>query len=189
MYLGKIHAKPDIYLRELKKTLRDTVGFFLLKGWEQLENENIETVDDTMLPEIFKIQAEGFKNEKHGDIIKCSKKFRNVFYVIKSQDQVIGYCMYHLKPAFSSRGFEKKSVVYSIAVDTKFRKKGFGKKLLEESIKEMKLNGVLSVFLYVNVNNTHAINLYRKTGFFIVKEVENICGENERCYKMELKLF
>lgn len=61
MYLGKIHAKPDIYLKELKKTLWDTAGFFLLRGWEQLENENIETVNDTMLPEIFRIQAEGFK--------------------------------------------------------------------------------------------------------------------------------
>ncbi|WP_440944934.1 GNAT family N-acetyltransferase [Methanosarcina sp. T3] len=189
MYLGKIHAKPDLYLRGLKKTLWDTAGFFLLKGWEQTEKENIETVDDTMLPEILRIQVEGFKNERQGDIIRYSKKFRNVFYVIKNQDQVIGYCIYHLKPAFSSRGFEKKAVVYSIAIDSKFRNKGFGRKLLEESIREMKLNGVLSILLYVNVNNTPAIKLYRKTGFFIVKEVENICGENEKCYKMELKLF
>jgi len=189
MYLGKIHARPDLYIRGLKKTVLDTAGFFLLKGWEQIEKENIETVDDTMLPEILRIQAEGFKNERQGDIIKYSKKFRNVFYVIQSQDEVIGYCIYHLKPVFSSSGFEKKSVVYSIAIDSKFRNKGFGRKLLEESIKEMKLNRVLSILLYVNVNNTPAINLYRKTGFFIVKEVENICGENERCYKMELKLF
>jgi len=189
MYLGKIHAKPDLYLRELKKNLCDTAGFFLLKGWEQIEKENIETVDDTVLPEVLRIQAEGFKNKRHGEIIRYSKKFRNVFYVIKSQDQIIGYCIYSLKPAFSSRGFEKKSVIYSIAIDSKFRNKGYGRKLLEESIREMKLNGVLSVILYVNVNNTPAINLYRKTGFFIIKEVENVCGENEICYKMELKLF
>lgn len=189
MYLAKIHLKSDLYLRGLKNTLWDMAGFFLLKGWEQIEKENIETVDDAMLPEIFRIQAEGFKNERQGEIIKYSKKFRNVFYVIKNQDQVIGYCIYHLKPGFSSRGFEKKSVIYSIAIDSKFRNMGFGKKLLEESMREMKLNGILSVLLYVNVNNIPATKLYRKTGFHVVKEVENICGENEKCYKMELKLF
>lgn len=189
MDLAKIHAKPDLYLRGLKKTLLDTAGIFLLKGWKQIEKENVGTVDDTMLPEILRIQAEGFKYERQGEIIQYSKKFRNVFYVIKIQDKVIGYCIYRLKPAFSSRGFEKKSVIYSIAIDSKFRNKGFGRKLLEESIKEMKLNRALSVHLYVNINNIPAIKLYEKTGFLIVKEVENICGQKERCYKMELKLF
>lgn len=42
---------------------------------------------------------------------------------------------------------------------------GYGRKLLEESIKEMKLNGVSSTLLYVNVNNTLAIRLYKKNGF------------------------
>ncbi|KKH95996.1 GCN5 family acetyltransferase [Methanosarcina sp. 1.H.T.1A.1] len=189
MDLAKIHAKPDLYLRGFKKTLWDTAGIFLLKGWKQIEKENVGTVDDAMLSEILRIQAEGFKNERQGEIIKYSQKFRKVFYVIKRQDKVIGYCIYHMKPFLSSRGFEKKSVIYSIAIDSKFRKKGFGRKLLEESIREMKLNRVFSVLLYVNVNNIPAIKLYEKTGFLIVKEVENVCGQKEICYKMELKLF
>jgi ribosomal-protein-alanine N-acetyltransferase len=188
MDLAKIHAKPDLYLRDLKKALWETAGIFLLKRWGRIEKENIRTVDDTMIPEILRIQAEGFEHEKQGEIIKYSQKFRDVFYVITSQDKVIGYCTYRLKPAFSSRGFEKNSVIYSIAIDSKFRNKGFGRKLLEESIKEMKLNKISSVLLYVNVNNTPAIKLYEKTGFLRVKEVENICGQKERCYKMELKL-
>jgi len=189
MDLAKIHAKPDLYLRSLKKILWDTAGICLLKSWGRIEKEKVETVDDTMLPEILRIQAEGFENEKQREIIKYSKKFREVFYVIKSQDKVIGYCTYLLKPAFSSRRLKKKSVIYSIAIDSKFRNKGFGRKLLEESIKEMKLNKISSVLLYVNVNNTPAIKLYEKTGFLRVKEVEDICGQKERCYKMELKLF
>jgi len=189
MDITKIHTKPDLYLRSLKKILYDTAGIFLLKRWERMEKENVGTVEDTMLPEILRIQAEGFENEKQGEIIKYSQKFRNVFYVITNQDKVIGYCTYHLKPAFSFRGFEKKSVIYSIATDSKFRNQGFGRKLLEESIMEMKLNRVSSVLLFVNVNNAPAIKLYEKTGFLIVKEVENICGQNEMCYKMELKLF
>ncbi len=188
MNLTKIHPKTDLFVRTLKKTLWDTAGIFLLKSWERIEKENIGTIEDTMLPEILRIQAEGFKNEKPDEIMKYSNKFRNVFYVIKSQDKVVGYCTYRLKPELSFKGLKKKSVVYSIAIDNKSRNQGFGKKLLEESIKEMRLNRVSSVFLYVNVNNAPALKLYKKTGFLIVEEVENICGQNERCYKMELKL-
>lgn len=189
MGLAKIHVKPDLYLRSLNKTLRDAAGAFLLKGWKQTKKGNVETIDDTMLPEILRIQVEGFENERQGEIIRYSKKFRDVFYVIKSQNRIVGYCVYHLKPAFSIRGFEKKSVIYSIAVDERFRSKGFGRKLLEESIGEMKLNRVLAVSLYVNVSNTPAIKLYEKTGVLIVKEVKSICGQGKRCYKIELKLF
>ncbi|MCC4770729.1 GNAT family N-acetyltransferase [Methanosarcina sp. DH2] len=189
MNLARIHSKPNLYIKSLEKAILDTAGTFLLRGWKQIEKENVEIVDDTVLPEILRIQAEGFEKKRRGEIIKDSNKFRNIFYVIKSQNKVVGYCIYHLKPTFSRRGFEKKAVIYSIAIDRKFRSKGFGKRLLEESIREMKLNSVLTVFLYVNVNNTPAIKLYEKTGFLVVKEVENLCGQNERCYKMELKLF
>ncbi|AKB79128.1 GCN5-related N-acetyltransferase [Methanosarcina horonobensis HB-1 = JCM 15518] len=178
-----------LYSRSLKTMLRNTAGVFLLTRWKQVEKENVGTVDETTLPEVLRIQAEGFENQRQGDLIKHSKKFREIFYTIKSRDSVIGYCTYYLKPSFSLRGFEKESVIYSVAIDRKFRNKGFGRKLMEESILEMKHNGVQSIFLYVNVNNTPAMKLYKKTGFLIIKEVKNICGQKERCYKMKLKLY
>lgn len=189
MDLTNIHTKPSIYLRNISNLLRDTAGFYLLKGWKKIEKANIDIFDDTMLPEILRIQAEGFKEQRQGDIIKHSKKFREIFYVIRSQDKIIGYCAYYLKPNFSIMGIGRKSVIHSIAIDREFRNRGFGRRLLEESIKEMKLNGVSAIFLYVSVNNIPAIRIYEETGFSVVKEVNNICGQEEKCYKMELKLI
>lgn len=188
MGVMNIRAKPSAYLRSISNVLRDTAGGYLLKGWKQVEKENVEIYNDIILPEILRIQAEGFKNERQGELIKHSKKFREIFYVIKSQDKIVGYCAYYLKPELSFKGLRKKSVIYSIAIDREFRHRGFGRKLLEESVEEMKINNVSAVFLYVNVKNIPAIKLYEKTGFSIAKEVENICGQRERCYKMELKL-
>lgn len=188
MGVMNIRAKPSAYLRSISNVLRDTAGAYLLKGWKQVEKENVEISNDTMLPEILRIQKEGFKNERQGELIKHSKKFREIFYVIKSQDKIVGYCAYYLKPELSFKGLRRKSVIYSIAIDREFRHKGFGRRLLEESVEEMKMNSVSAVFLYVNVKNIPAIKLYEKTGFSIAKEVENICGQRERCYKMELKL-
>ncbi|MDQ1251673.1 MAG: [ribosomal protein S18]-alanine N-acetyltransferase [Euryarchaeota archaeon] len=52
----------------------------------------------------------------------------------------------------------------------------------------MRLNKIVSVLLYVNVNNVAAIKLYEKLGFRITKEMKDICGQNEKCYAMELNL-
>jgi hypothetical protein len=52
----------------------------------------------------------------------------------------------------------------------------------------MRLNGISSVLLYVNAKNLSAMNLYEKTGFRITKEVKDVCGTDEKCYEMELKL-
>ncbi|AKB79129.1 GCN5-related N-acetyltransferase [Methanosarcina horonobensis HB-1 = JCM 15518] len=170
------------------KLLRDTIGGFILNEWKHIDKENIVPVDETMLSEILRIQAEGFDSKNQKKLLKYSKKLRKIFYVIKKQDRIAGYCIYYLKPELSFKGLKKKSVIYSIAIDKEFRGMGYGRKLLEESIKEMKLNGVSSTLLYVNVNNTLAIRLYKKMGFKIIKKIEGICGQKEECYIMELKL-
>jgi len=188
MYPAQVYTRLVAYFTNFKKLLRDTVGAYILKGWKSIEKENIVPVDATMLPEIFRIQAESFDSKNREKLLKYSRKLRKIFYVIKSQDEIAGYCTYYLKPELSFRGLEKKSVVYSLAIDSKFRGMGHGRKLLEESIKEMKLNGISSVLLYVNVVNTPAVKLYEKMNFQVVKEIEEICGKQEKCYLMELKL-
>ena len=188
MGLTKVHTRSIAYLMSFKKLLQDTASIFLLRQWKQTEKENIVSIEDFMLPEILKIHADGFENGSPKKLVKYSKNSRNIFYVIKNRDKVVGYCIYYLKPTFSFKGFEKQSVIYSIATDRNFRGMGFAERLLENSIEEMKLNGISSILLYVNVNNFPAIRLYEKTGFRAIKEVKNICGQKETCYEMELRL-
>ncbi len=130
----------------------------------------------------------GLKMEIRKKLIKYSKNSRNIFYVIKNRDKVVGYCIYYLKPTVSLKDFKKQCVICSIATDRIFRGKGFAERLLNESIEEMKLNGTSSIILYVNINNQPAIQLYKKIGFREVKTVKNVCGHTEICYEMELEL-
>ncbi len=101
----------------------------------------------------------------------------------------MGYCIYYLKPVLSLQGFKKKSVIYSISIDKNFRRKHYGENLLKESIKEMRLNGISSILLYVNMENLPAIGLYEKMGFKKIKEIKDICGSKEKCYEMELRIL
>lgn len=171
-----------------KRLTRDTVGAFLIRNWKQTEKENVMPLENFMLPEVLRIQEEGLENQRQEKLIKYSKKLRKIFYVIKSQNQVVGYSVYYIRLIPTFKGFKKKSVVCSISIDRNFRRKGYGEKLLKESIQEMRLNKIASVLLYVSVNNVSAIRLYEKLGFRIIKETRNICGENEICYEMELSL-
>lgn len=180
---------PTAYLTSMKRLLRDNLEGFLLRGWKQTDKENIGVIDYDIIPDIVKIQSEAFQNQNEKDILRYSKHSGKIFYVIKNQREVVGYCIYYLKTIISSKGFVKQSVIYSIAIGKNFRGKGFGKRLLKESIEEMKLNRISSIFLYVSQNNLSAIQLYEKTGFTITEEIEDICSQNEKCYKMELKLI
>lgn len=92
-----------------------------------------------MLPGILRIQVEGFRNGSLKKLLKYSKNSGNIFYVIKSQDKVIGYCTYYLKMTLSFKGFVKQSVISEISIDRNFRSNGFAERLLNESIEEMKL--------------------------------------------------
>ena len=180
--------KSSVYLTGIKRGLQDILGILLLRRWKQLGKENIAPVDDYLIPEILRIQSEEFQGKNEKEIIKYSKLFKEIFYIIKSQDELAGYCIYYLKPIIHSKCFKKQCVIYLIATDSKFRRKGFAKKLLKESIEEMKLNKITSILLYVNANNVPAIRLYKELGFLIIEQIENICGYKENCYKMELKL-
>jgi [ribosomal protein S18]-alanine N-acetyltransferase len=182
-------SRPIAYLTIMKRILKDTLGVFLLKGWKQTDKEKIVLVDDYIIHEVIKIHSESFQDKNEKDIIKYSKSSRKIFYVAKSHERVVGYCIYYLKPVISSGGFKKQAVICSIAIDRNFRGKGIGKKLLKESIKEMRLNKISSIILYVSKNNVPAIRLYEKMGFLTTGQIENICGQKEKCYKMELKLF
>lgn len=186
--LTKIHTRLAEYLMILRRLLLETAGTFLSRQWKQVEKGNIVLVEEHMLPEILRIQAEGFKHANREKVVRYSKSFKKTFYVIKSQDKIAGYCIYYLKPDLSSKGFEKRSVISEIAIDRNFRGRGFAEKLLKESIEEMKLNRVSSIILYVSTENQHAINLYEKFGFRKTKEVKNVCSPGETCHEMALRL-
>ena len=135
MDLSKIHARIIAYIMNSKRLMRDFIGALLIKRWEQTEKENVVSIKDNMLPEVLRIQAEGFEIRRPDMLIKYSKRLRKIFYVIKSKNQVVGYSIYYIRPSFSFKGLKKKSVICSIAIDRNFRGMGFANKLLKESIR------------------------------------------------------
>ncbi len=68
----------------MNKMLRDISGIFLLKGWKQKNKQDVVLIDENTIPDILRIQSEGFENKQEDEIIRYSKRFRKTFYVIKN---------------------------------------------------------------------------------------------------------
>ena len=175
--------------KEYKRKVEDKVGHLLIQNkWRKIENEDIDIVNAETLKHVLSIYKDNFNTENTTQLDKYSKIFRDLLYVMENEDGVVGYCGYYIKPVFSNRRLKVKSIIYSFAIDKKYRRKKYGEKLLIESIKEMKLNKVSSIELYVDESNLPAKKLYEKIGFRTVEKAINMGGPGKKFNKMELEL-
>jgi len=78
------------------------------------------------------------------------------------ENQIIGYLLGEYQ---QKRNFH----ICSFGVDSTHRKKGIGKKLVEFTRKKVKKNSCKTMSLNVHIENTGAMEFYKKCGFKIIK--------------------
>lgn len=95
---------------------------------------------------------------------------------ISREEQVLGFIAYYDNDLKKETAF-----LTMLAVDPSYRKMGYGKRLLEMSIANLKQLGFKTFALEVLQNNEGAVKLYSATGFNTIETT----GEY---YYMEMKL-
>lgn len=78
-------------------------------------------------------------------------------YGITENQKIIAYVI--------MRVINDEAEILNIAVDKHFRRKGYGKLLLQQLLELLKQKHMQKIFLEVRVSNVAAINLYEKLGF------------------------
>ena len=78
--------------------------------------------------------------------------------VLIDSEKVVGYCIATIKKAVGE--------IESIYVDDEYRKKGFGKKLIEESTNWLKKNKCKKIMVAVAHGHDSVFNFYMKLGFY-----------------------
>ena len=119
------------------------------------------------------------------------KRWNKAFLVAEVDGWIVGYIMCRVEWGwgFTKNKILKKGHVISIAVRKEYRRRGIGKKLMEEAMKALKeVYGAEEVYLEVRVSNKPAISLYEKLGFKIVKRVAAYYLDGEDAYIMARKL-
>lgn len=120
----------------------------------------IKAKDKKYIDQIIEVEKEAFGLSGGVDewILKPIIRYGKVL-VLVIEDQVIGIAEY-------IRDFEGDEVfLYGFSIKKEYRKCGYGKKLLEESIKVFKENEIKKIGLTVALENKGAIELYKKMGF------------------------
>lgn len=130
----------------------------------------------TDLEEILKVETDNFTAEDFG-LSRSSLRYhlkRNIVFIIEDKKRIIGYCLWLTRKNFYR--------LYSIAVLKEFHSKGYGKMLLEYSLKQLKDK---ELRLEVKQINKQAVSLYEKFGFKIIKTLKSYYPNNIDGYLMK----
>jgi len=87
-------------------------------------------------------------------LISDSEFDRNLVFVVKSGERVVGFCI-----VWTS------SFIKDIVVDGSYRRRGIGSVLLSRSIEAMRQRGAQEIALKVDMYNANAQRLYAQFGF------------------------
>lgn len=66
-------------------------------------------------------------------------------------------------------GEGKQAIIEEIVVDPNFQRKGFGRQLMEHSLRYFKSLGITSVMLWAK-NNERLVNFYKRNDFFVADD-------------------
>jgi ribosomal-protein-alanine N-acetyltransferase len=170
------------------KASRLAFGSLMTKKWSTLEDPDIIRVNNDLMADVLRIYHENFTGINERRVTMYCRFFNETCYAFLERGKVVGYCIFLVKPVFSHSHIYKTATLYSLAVDSDHRGYGIGKRLLQKGIREMKLNSVSCISLYVATENMAAISLYKKAGFRILGVLEDVCGPGLKCYEMDLGL-
>lgn len=154
---------------------------FTLRQFKPSDLESVIQINRVCLPE----------NYSSYFFMELYERYPATFIVAEQGTDVVGYIMCRVETGFSSFGFigiSKKGHVVSVAVLPKYQRKGVGKALLDEAMKNMRLYKAKECYLEVRVSNAPAVSMYEKLGFQKVRAASGYYADGEAAYVMAKKL-
>ncbi len=115
---------------------------------------------------IYKLGKENLETQFSKETLKTFIIYDETYHVFSiSEKDLIGYIILWKSDNYGQ--------IIDIVIEGKYRKKGYGQKLLSYGINYLKELNVNVVSLEVNVNNKAALSLYEKAGFIKERILEN----------------
>ena len=107
--------------------------------------------------------------------------------VAEIDEKVVGYVLSRIeRPLSSFIGLQAiKGHIISIAVLAPYRRRGIGVKMMKYAMQKLIEKKVETIYLEVRVSNFAAIELYKKLGFQIKRELKGYYRDGESAFLME----
>lgn len=119
--------------------------------------------------------SSGHWHDKSFDALKNSinllRNKKEVVLVAKEKNKIVGYISFKKLRNTADLGF--------LAVLQEFQGKGIGLALMKACIEHAEKLGFKKITLSVNKNNSNAISLYNKLGFWVIRKEEKKIGNRK----------
>ncbi len=116
------------------------------------------------------------------------ERWGEAFYVAEIDGKVVGYVMSRVEfgaPYVVEGSIVKKGHIVSIAVLEGYRRRGIGRKLMENALRSLReIYECKEAYLEVRVSNLPAIRLYEKLGFRKIRVIPMYYLDGEDAYLM-----
>ena len=100
-----------------------------------------------------------------------NSEFRPLWMVLDSEKNIVGWVSFQ---DFYGRPAYQKTAEISIYIDEKYRDKGFGKQILELSIKKCPSLEIENLLAFIFAHNLPSLSLFEKFGFELWANLKNI---------------
>ena len=100
-----------------------------------------------------------------------NSEFRPLWMVLDSEKNTVGWVSFQ---DFYGRPAYQKTAEISIYIDEKYRDKGFGKQILELSIKKCPSLEIENLLAFIIAHNLPSLSLFEKFGFELWANLKNI---------------
>tara|TARA_B110000971_G_C20017202_1_gene504526 strand:- start:19 stop:1626 length:1608 start_codon:yes stop_codon:yes gene_type:complete len=169
LYYGLEKSKQDKVIEVIKKISEQKFlkkkNFCYLKKASQNDSKYVFDLQNKDLNRKFFFNNKKLIFNNHNKWFKEKLLDKNTFlHCIYEADKRCGFVGLHI--------VKKKTLVPSIIVDKKFRKKGYAYDALFEAFNSDKFNGY-KILTYCNINNPSSIKLFQRLGFIITKTAKN----------------
>jgi ribosomal-protein-alanine N-acetyltransferase len=132
----------------------------------------VRTVTEADLPELHRLDQEIFKKEAYPYFVlrQFYDLYRDDLFVLDDGAEFHGYVLAGTTPDKS------RSWILGLAIHQQWRGHGLGRRLMAESLRRLRAQGVGEVWLTVEPANATAITLYASLGFARVDHREGYFG-------------
>lgn len=118
----------------------------------------IRPMEERDIPFVFEIECRIFsKPWSKEDFNKSIQDPHNIYLVVEQDSHIIAYC--------GLWGVLEEGQINNVAVESSYRNRGIGRKMLQKLIEIGRNQGLTSFTLEVRVSNQSAITLYHGIGF------------------------
>lgn len=118
----------------------------------------VERMKESDLTQVVQIEEQLFSLPWTRDgFIGGMNQDNSIFLVARAREKVVGYLGMYCS-------FDEAEIT-NVGVDPQAWNQGIGRALMKAALDTARANGIEHLFLEVRKSNTHAINLYKRTGF------------------------